>query len=192
MYTQTHTHTHTYTHTHTHTHTAKPRAVFVFLDSSIRLCDHADLWAHARMQCTPFGAFKFVVFSKVGAFKFVVFWCVVWCVQVCCVSCLFTFCILQPHLVPQAERERDRKRGGVGGVWGGCIDVLRVPHPSLTLSFRASPHHLPFSRVWDLVVAIARDCGVEVEERRPRWQKSVLKHQRLANLCNNVLVLTKK
>lgn len=47
-------------------------------------------------------------------------------------------------------------------------------------------------RMWDLVVEIAQQSGVEVDVRRPRWSRAVLKHQRLCNLCNNVLVLIKR
>jgi hypothetical protein len=64
---------------------------------------------------------------------------------------------------------------------------------SLSLSlFLSLSLSLSLSSVWDLVATMARECGVEFEERRPRWERTVLKHQRLANLCNNVLVLIKK
>jgi hypothetical protein len=71
--------------------------------------------------------------------------------------------------------------------------LLRSPPLLLLLHLPPSPfYNLTHSRVWDLVATMARECGIEFEERRPRWERTVLKHQRLANLCNNVLVLIKK
>ena len=48
-----------------------------------------------------------------------------------------------------------------------------------------------YVRVWDLIEDMARKSDVNVQVRRPRWSRAVLKHQRLSNLCNNILLLIK-
>ena len=102
-------------------------------------------------------------------------------------------------LVENAKGLRESLQYDTGQrAWGGLLPGLLLAAPvgavflMLDSSFKLWERTGNGAGERGLIQEIVHACGVQVEECRPRWRKEVLRHPRLSNLCNNLLVLVKK